>query len=340
MRLRVPKALGCAAAAMGLLTGAATAAAPTGPPPPPVSTNGQTVQTVVNGGVGTPTSFAFAKGNVFEGDGGVEGPGQTPSPGGVFLLKGGQATRLPGSPPFVGGLTWHKGTLYVSAGKQLLAWSGWDGTKFAKQKVLFTAPKKFTGFNGLGFGANGRLYAGVSLSSTGDHGPPTTPYGYDILSFNANGKDLKIVAQGIRQPWQMVFPKGSSDPFVSDLSQDKGAKNAPDFVLRVRTGDDFGFPKCNWTKPKPCKGFVKPFKMFPSHTDVFGVGIIGKRLYLSEGGFAAPARPALVVSMPLTGGRPKVLLKGFPGPIVGLGTHAGWVYVGELTGQIFRVKAS
>jgi glucose/arabinose dehydrogenase len=329
----------CTAATLGPCGALASAA---GPPPPPTSTNGNPVQTVVASGLGTPTSFAFGGGNAFEGDGGVEpsGPG-TPAPGGVFLLKGGTATRLPGSPPFVAGLAWRKETLYVSAGQQLLAWSGWNGTAFTQQKVLYTAPKKFTGFNGIAFGADGRLYAGVSLAMSGDHGPPTTPHAYELLSFNAKGKDLKVVAKGIRQPWQMVFPKGSSSPFVSDLGQDKAAKNPPDFVLRVNRGDNFGFPKCNWTKAtkKVCqKQYAKPFKMFSPHTDVMGLGIIGKTLYMSE--FVGDhGKAGLVQSMPVTGGKPKTLLKGFVAPIVGLGVNKGWIYVGELTGQVFRVKA-
>jgi glucose/arabinose dehydrogenase len=334
MRLSLLKLAGCGVAAAALLGGTAIAAGP----PPPTSTNGHAVQTVVASGLGTPTSFAFAAGNVFEGDGGVmSNTGQITAPGGVFLLKGGQATRLKGSPAFVAGLTWRKGTLYVSAGPKILAWSGWNGSQFAKQKVLYTAPKKFTGFNGLGFAANGRLYAGVSLASNGDHGPPTTPYAYDILSFNSKGKDLKILAQGIRQPWQMVFPNNSSAPLVSDLGQDMGAKNPPDFVLRVNQGDNFGFPNCNWTKTKACKGFAKPFKLFSPHTDVMGLGIIGKTLYMSE--FVGnKGASGLVVSMPLSGGTPKTLLTGFVAPVVGLGVHGGWVYVGELTGQVFRVR--
>jgi glucose/arabinose dehydrogenase len=279
---------------------------------------------------------------VFEGDGGVEpgGPG-VPAPGGVFLLKNGTASRLPGSPPFVAGLAWRKGTLYVSAGQQLLAWSAWNGTTFAKQQVLYTAPKKFTGFNGIGFGANGRLYAGVSLSQTGDHGPPNTPHAYQVLSFNTKGKDMKVVAKGIRQPWQMVFPKGSSSPFVSDLGQDEGATHPPDFVLRVNQGDNFGFPKCNWTKATRSlcqKKYAKPFKLFAPHTDVMGLGIIGKTLYMSEF-LGDQGQAGLVQSMPVKGGKPKTLLKGFVAPIVGLGVNKGWVYVGELTGQVFRVKA-
>jgi hypothetical protein len=38
------------------------------------------------------------------------------------------------------------------------------------------------------------------------------------------------------------------------------------------------------------------------------------------------------------GGKPKTLVTGFVAPVVGLGVHAGYVYIGELTGQVFRVK--
>jgi glucose/arabinose dehydrogenase len=340
--LRGIRLAACTAAAMGTFGAVATAAGP----PPPTSTNGNAVETVVGSGLGTPTSFAFAGGKVFEGDGGVQDQttGKTTAPGGVFLLANGAATRLAGSPPFVAGLAWRKGTLYVSAigqsGPQLLAWSGWNGTTFTKQKVFYTPPKKFTGFNGLGFGADGRLYVGVMLSSTGDHGPPTTPFAYDMLSFNVKGKGKgpKIVAKGMRQPWQMVFPRHSSSPYVSDLGQDKGAKNPPDFILRVHQGDNFGFPKCNWTNAKACKQFAKPFKLFSPHTDVMGLGIIGKTLYMSEF-LGDHGKAGLVQSMPVKGGKPKTLLQGFVAPVVGLGVNKGWVYVGELTGQVFRVKA-
>jgi len=54
-----------------------------------------------------------------------------------------------------------------------------------------------------------------------------------------------------------------------------------------------------------------------------------------------PGKSGLVVSMPWHGraAKPKTLPTGFVAPVVGLGTHNGWVYVGELTGEVFRVKA-
>lgn len=333
MASRVLKLLGASIAAFGVIGGVALAAGP----PPPTSTNGKPVQQV-GAGMQTPTSFAFGAGQVFASDFGSESGGKTP--GGVFVLKNGKAVRLDGSPPMAFGLAWRKGTLYVSSGLQLMAWKGWNGSKFTSRKVIFTGPKEFPSFNGIGFGANGRLYANVGLAQGNDHTPSNAPYAFDILSFNAAGKNLKVVARGIRQPWQMVFPSGSSSPIVSDLGQDQDATNPPDFLLRILPGQNYGFTKCNWTVLAACSDYATPFKFFTPHTDAMGLGIIGSRLYISSFLGATGAGPGgEVVSMPLIGGPVKPLLTGFVAPTVAMGVHAGWVYVGELTGQVFRVHS-
>lgn len=345
MRGRTAALAAASVVTAGVVAGAASAAA--GPPPPPKGVGGAKVQLVASG-LNTPTSFAFGAGTLFEGDGGSETA--KPPNGGVFAIKGGTGTLIPGSPQFVAGLAWHQGALYVSGGFvtgpasarwQILKWSGWNGTTFTKRNVVYTAPKKFQGFNGIGFGANGRLYVGVDvgLLNGNDHGPSnTSPYVYDILSMNTKGKAFKVFATGIRQPWQMAFPKGSSSPFVSDLGQDKGAKNPPDFVLRVKQGDNYGFPACTQIVPSKCAGFTKPFQQFGPHTDIMGMAIIGKRLYMTSFLGAGGKGPGgEVLSMPLTGGTAKPVVKGFVAPTVGLGVHGNSLYVGELTGQVFKV---
>ncbi|MBV8987044.1 MAG: hypothetical protein JO372_00650 [Solirubrobacterales bacterium] len=114
-----------------------------------------------------------------------------------------------------------------------------------------------------------------------------------------------------------------------------------DFILRVRNGQNYGFPTCNWVVVRKCAKFAAPFKFLAPHTDPGGLGIIGKRLYLSEFGFV---RTAKVESLPVTGGALETLLTGFKGEqFIGLGTNGGWVYVGEAasgpgTGRVFRVK--
>jgi glucose/arabinose dehydrogenase len=334
-------------AASVLTTGwAATTAGAAAGPPPPTGVGGAKVQQVA-AGLHTPTSFAFGAGTLFEGDGGAESA--QPPNGGVFAIKGGKGTLIPGSPQFVAGLAWHGGALYISGARvtgpksgkfELLKWSGWNGTTFTKRQTIYTAPKGFQGFNGLAFGPDGRLYVGVDvgLLNGNDHSPAKTPFVYDILSIKPNGKDLKVFATGIRQPWQFAFPKGSSSPFVSDLGQDKGAKNPPDFVLRVHQGDNYGFPGCNQTAAAKCTGFAKPFQSFSPHTDIMGLAIIGNRLYMTSFlGTKPPHKGGEVLSMPLTGGPAKPVVTGFVAPTVGLGSHGGSLYVGELTGQVFRV---
>jgi glucose/arabinose dehydrogenase len=345
MRGRTASLIAAIIVSVGAMATAATAA---GGPPPPTTTNGAPVQQVA-AGLGTPTSFAFGDGQVFEGDGGNSTSG--PPNGGVFLLKDGGGTLIPGSPQFVAGLAWHEGVLYVSGGTitgpnsakwQLLAWSGWNGTTFTKQKAIYTAPENFQGFNGIAFGPDGRLYVGVDvgLLNNNDHGPASTsPYLYDILSIAPNGTDLKVFATGMRQPWQFAFPRGSASPFVSDLGQDLDATDPPDFLLRVHQGDNFGFPSCNWTVGSNCKGFAQPFKLFAPHTDIMGLAIIRDRLYMTS--FLGPhgqGPGGEVLSMSLNGGPAEPLVTGFVAPVVGLGAHDGWLYMGELTGQVFRVK--
>ncbi len=302
----------------------------------------------VAAGLHTPTSFAFGAGTLFEGDGGAESSSAPPN-GGVFAIKNGTGTLIPGSPQFVAGLAWRGGALYVSGGSltgptsakwQILKWSGWNGTAFTKRRAIYTAPKGFQGFNGIAFGPEGRLYVGVDvgLLNGNDHGPAKTPYVYDILSMKPNGKDFKVFATGIRQPWQIAFAPGSSSPFVSDLGQDKGARNPPDFVLRVRQGDNYGFPSCNWIVVAKCKGFARPFQRFGPHTDIMGLAIIGRRLYMTSFlGTAGKGPGGEVLSMPLGGGPAKVVVKGFVAPTVGLGVHGGSLYVGELTGRVFKI---
>ncbi len=321
--------------AAGVLAGALTAgtALAAGGPPPPTAANGHTVSTLATG-LQTTTSFAFGDGQVFV----AEVPASATSPGGgVYVLRHGQGVKV-GNLNVAFGLAWHKNALYVSTPTGLVRMSGWNGTDFAKQKTLYTAPKKFTGFNGIGFGADGRLYVGVSLSETNDHSPPTTPYEYDLLSFKDNGKGLKVVATGIRQPWQMAFPAGSSSPYVTDLGQDTPAGiKADDQLLRIKPGQAYGFPNCNWTSAKACRGFAKPFQLFAPHTDIGGLAISGGRLYISE--FGMGSVKARVISEPLGHRGPtKVVLSGYAAPDIGLGIHNGYLYSGDVAGDVYRVK--
>src|SRR5690606_29348192 len=124
---------------------------------------------------------------------------------------------------------------------------------------IFSGPKKFTGFGGLAIGPNGRLYAGVALNQKYDHAADPSLYGNSVVSMNRNGKQVKVVSTGLRQPWMMTFAPGIRDPFVSVLSQDLPQNNgAPDLIVKAASGADFGFPGCTWPNEDTCAGFNEP----------------------------------------------------------------------------------
>ena len=322
-------ALGAALAASFLLPAVAEAQGP----PPPTATSGNPVTTVASG-VATPTAFAFAGSTVFAGSGPAE---QGSAPTGLFTLANGTATKIPGTPPVVFGLAWHNRKLYVSTGSSIVAFSGWNGTKFASSKTVSAPKKPFRGFNGLAFGPNGRLYAGVSLDEKHDHEADHSPHAQSVVSMTATGKHLRTVARGLRQPFQLTFVGSGRNPYVSVLSQDKG-KIPKDAIVVARKGQNYGFPTCFWGKPKTCKGFAKPKIFLPKHASPMGIGAIGRTLYVSLFGGLGDGKP-VVVSVPAGGGKPKPFLQGFVAPVVALGVHAGTVYVGDLTGTIYAVKA-
>ncbi len=304
-------------------------------PPPPRAVNGHKV-TVLARGVPTPTTFAFVGGRVFvAGFGDEQHPNVT---GGVYVLKGGKPVKVPGSPAHVFGLAYGGGTLYVSGGTRaggIYAWSGWTGTRFAKSRVLVAPRKGFTSFNGIAVGPDGKLYAGISLGDkkTDDYSKGSTMYANDVVSVDTQTGAIRVVAQGMRQPWQPVFVPGHDGPLIADLGQENLGKKRPiDRVVEAKQDADFGFPLCP-AKPAACSRFDKPFAVFPAHASPMGLGALRGKLYVAL--FGGTGKGPEVVSMPLSGGRYAPALVGFAAPVVALATHGGKVYVGDLTGSVY-----
>ncbi|HET9719368.1 MAG TPA: hypothetical protein VFP55_04750 [Solirubrobacteraceae bacterium] len=348
MRRRAPAAF----AASFLAAAVAVATAAAAPAVPAPKTYQGAKATLYATGPSNLTSFAWLSGTMFAGD---SGNSQTVPNGGLDVIRDHVATRIPSSLLFVGGLAVHKHVLYISAADvgsqgpqfQILAWSGWNGASFTKRRTVYTAPKGFDGFNGLAFAPNGRLLVGVDVGLTdrNDHGPASTsPFVYDILSMTTAGKHLKVFARGMRQPWQMAFAKGDSSPFVSDLGQDANSAgqpiNPPDFILHVKQGQNYGFPKCNHMPGSDCKGYAKPFKTLTPHFDPMGMAVIGKTLYVGSFLGAKQSGGALY-SIPLAGGKLKPVVTGFPAATDALAVHSGALFVGGQTqagtGIVYKV---
>jgi glucose/arabinose dehydrogenase len=300
-------------------------------PPLPTAVNGHVVTRVATG-VTTPTSFAFAGDTVFAGSGPAE---EGPGPTGLFTLANGTATKVPGTTHIVAGLAWHGDTLYVSSFAKIIAYSGWDGTRFAHVKTI-AHPLK-AGYNGLAFGPNGRLYVGVSFREKFDPGGDPSRHAQSVISMTASGKDVKTVATGLRQPFQLYFPPGAKHPYVGVLGQEKPVV-PKDAIVVVKAGQHYGYPKCLFGIGTTCRGFAKPLVLLPKHASPMGITSIGATLYVSLFGGLGDGKP-VVASLPVAGGKPAPFLTGFVAPVIALAQNAGKIYVGDLTGTIWSVDA-
>jgi glucose/arabinose dehydrogenase len=316
---------GVAAAAVAAVVVASGASAAKAPPPPHAA-GGRTV-TVVARGVPTPTAFAVVAGRVF-----VSGYGDeqhSSVAGGVYVLGGGKAIKVPGSPQHVYGLASAQATLYLSAGQSILAWSGWDGREFQQTRVVVSGLEGFGGFNGLAVGPDGLIYVGANPDTT------NPAYANDVLSVDPASGAVAVVATGIRQPWQPLFLPGQAMPLVSDLGQDDlGPTSPPDYILAIHQGADFGYPSCPAT-PSTCTTYSKPFVQLAAHASPMGLGFAKGRLYIAL--YGGLGKGSEVVSMPRGGGRLTPFLTGYPAPVIALGTAGGQLFTGDQGGSIYRV---
>jgi hypothetical protein len=331
-------ALVAGGAALVLATGTAAAQAP----PPPTAANGAAVSTV--GHVdGTPTAIAFdsSTNTVFVANGPNEGTGKG---GGITAFAPGATTgvQVPGVDGILFGLVGDgKGTFYASVftGKSgsIVALSQWNGTSFGSVKTIFNAAKTVGVVNGLGIGPDGRIYGGAALNvDVNKKGKLSKkipyPDPFTVFSINPDGSGFKVVSRGLRQPFQMTFPQGSTSPYVTVLSQDKG-KIPPDAIVVAKQGTNFGFPGCFLKVGIACKGktFGKALVSFPVHTSPMGIGSLGDTLYVALFGKME------VDTIPVAGGKPTPFLTKFAAPVVATNVLEGSLYSGDLTGTIYKV---
>ena len=175
------------------------------------------------------------------------------------------------------------------------------------------------------------LYVGANTDP-----PPPKPNASDsFLSVDPATGAARILAIGIRQPWQPLFLPGHALPLVSDLNQDDLGPNRPrDYLLAITHGANYGFPACPAT-PSTCANYTQPLVQFRAHASPMGLGYLNGKLYIAL--YGGLGKGPVVVSMPPGGGTPTPFLSGFPAPVIALGTAGGSLYAGDQSGVIYRV---
>ena len=178
------------------------------------------------------------------------------------------------------GLAWRDGELFVSsAGKvEALRDTNGDGVADARRTLVDGLPALIFmphSNNSLTFGSDGRLYFGVGATSDG--GKETRQYAASILSVSPDGGDVKVVATGFGNPFEVAFNQ-AGDLFSGDnqgLASPDGAPPSDEFNAIV-PGSDYNDLDLSNTAAR------EPIVQFPPHATPVGLAFYTGNAYPPE----------------------------------------------------------
>ena len=173
------------------------------------------------------------------------------------------------------GLAWRGETLYVSRA------GGFDSVRLAGERatgrrtVVSRLPFKLHQQDNVVVGADGRLYLGSG--STCDVCRERDRRSAAILSVRPDGRDLRVVASGLRNPFGLAIQPSTGRLYASVNGQDKLGQGEPaEMVVAVRPGRFFGWPVC-WPSFRllrlvgSCAGATPPVAYLEPHSSADGM---------------------------------------------------------------------
>ena len=245
------------------------------------------------------------------------------------------------------GLLWHDGSLFVSSADGVVAYSGFDGARFAAHRTILTLLSDIGEVNGLALAGDGRLWLGISAPC--DHCTPTAAYSGSVISFALDGSDARVEASGIRAPVGLAWDAATSDLYVTMNQRDDLAGATPgDWLSIVRRGQAWGFPDCYGQGGTACAGAPGPVAVLDAHAAVGGVAIVSGQLGAGVGRAAIVAewapgkvqRVALGTVGSTAAGTVAPFLIGLKSPMAVLVAPDGALFVGDwATGIVYRIAA-
>jgi glucose/arabinose dehydrogenase len=170
------------------------------------------------------------------------------------------------------GLHWHGGELYVShvvtpSKGRISAYTSFDGSRFAKKRTVLPSLRigRHTVDSIISDPVTGRLLVGVG--SVADHSGTAGR----VISFRPDGREARVVATGLRNPYGLAFVPGTHRLLITDNARDDlGLTRPPEEVdladLDAPGRPHFGFPRC----PSTC---LRPIAKLPPHASSDGLAV-------------------------------------------------------------------
>jgi glucose/arabinose dehydrogenase len=249
------------------------------------------------------------------------------------------------------GLDWHRGALFVSAQGTL-----WRIARGQRRAIVRNLP----------FGRHqqdnvvvhrGRVYFGSG--STCDACDEKSRLSAAVLSVRPDGRDLRVVARGLRNPFGLAVDPATGRLYASINERDELGDDEPaETVVEVRQGRRFGWPAC-WPSYRrkrllgDCRGVSRPLAYLQPHSSADGLVVyrghsFGERfqgnLFVAEWGqYVEHDRGRKVSRVVLRPGRPAAVstfASGFDHPIAVAIDPGGALLVADYgRGLVYRIRA-
>ncbi len=247
------------------------------------------------------------------------------------------------------GLAWSGPRLFVSSRGRLDSLNLVGKTLRARRTLLKGLPNGRHQQDNVVVGADGRVYLGSG--STCDVCKEKDARSATILSVLPNGRDLRIVAKGLRNPYGLALQPRTGRLYATVNGRDDLGEEPAEMLVEVSQGRNFGWPGCwpSWKRKQlagqACAGVTPPVAYLEPHSAVSGIAFApdGRTAYVALWGtYFGTKHGRTVVRLTFdTAGhvvRQVVFARGFDHPLAVLVARDGALLVSDWgTGRIYRI---
>jgi glucose/arabinose dehydrogenase len=200
-------------------------------------------------------------------------------------------------------------------------------------------------------GRDGRLYIGSG--STCDVCRERDRRSATILSVRPNGRNVAVVARGLRNPYGLAFQPRTGRLYATVNGQDDLGEEPAEALVRIRPGADYGWPRCwpSFARKRlvgSCRGVTPPVAYLEPRSGAGGIAFSrdGRTAYVALWGqYDARTHGRTLVAVDLAADgralRQHVLARGFEHPLAVIVDRRGSLYVSDWErGIVYRIQTS